>query len=281
MKKAFALSFLLFFLVACGQQPEPEIPEPSSAVVVELQPEPEPEPEPEPVIETETAERLAEEQKEIIIETIEHPPKLEVRDRTTIAEQMWEIYQGLDSYQFKTETGDWFARGEKVRLLPFDAFRRTDVKGTDGESYHEVFIDEIIFDREEKTATGYCTGDDDTTRRQCAAKGIFDIALVLDYTEFMIILPDDWVKAYLDVQPVDEDYAKYFIESRETFRVEYPDGVEMFFFPRAGLPLKVVKSAMESYRFDKVVINQVRPEDVIHRAREDIPAKEYFYNQNY
>lgn len=279
MRYAIALvAVALLVLAACKAPEAPPTPEvapslPAPAEKIEEAP-------PAAPAEDDTAERLAEEQKEKIIEYLETPPKLEPRDRTTIVEQMWDIASKLESYQFKTLAGAWFVRGEKVKHVPFNAIRKTDVMAG-GTKYREVFIDEVFFDREERTATGYCTGWDENVRKQCASLGILDIAFPLSYDELMIKLPEDWVKEYLGEVPTEEEYEKYYVKNVLTNKAVFKDGVQMFFNPRAGLPLQIILGPLDKVSFDDLVINQVRPEQVVHRSRSEIPPEEMFYQPKY
>jgi hypothetical protein len=294
MKKALALIVLLTILAACNQQqllekradepaaeptPEPAViaqtPEP--AVIVET---PEEEAEELPVLDDGTAERLAQEQAEKVSQSLETVPKATPTDRTTIVEQMYETYKGLESYQVKTFEGAYFVRGEKVRFLPRNAIRMLKVT-FNGKDYRDVYIDEIIFDREEKMATGYCFGYEEDTNQQCAHFELYDLPFPLVYTEHMRKLPDEWVREYLNKVPTNEEYEKYYVNDMETTRVHFPDGVQMFFNPRAGLPVWVLFPNDEKTVYDDMVINRVRPEDVIHRSRKDIPPAELFHRTNY
>ena len=284
MKRFLALIILLAALAACTQQPavvENQTPE-QAPVVPEEAPVPETPPAQAAPAETESeiAERLAREQAEKIAETITHPPKFEPRNRSTVAQQMWNTVSQLDSYQFKTQQGTFFVRGSAVRYLPRNPvvkhnFVRNNV------TFQEIYADEIIFDHAAKTATGYCTATLDNVKAKCEELRLYDIDFNLPYDEVAVKLPEDWVKDYLDAETVGEEYEKYYIKSIETTRVRFQDGTEIYFYPRAGLPLKVVKGPLESYTYDDMVINQARPEDVIHRAKKDIPQTEYFYKTPY
>jgi len=289
MKKLLAMLVLLTVLAACNQQqqldkradvpaaepaaePAVVVQEPEPAVIVET---PEEDAEEPPVLDDGTAERLAQEQADKIAESLETVPKATPSDRTTVVEQMYETYQGLKSYQFRTFEGTYFVRGEKVRMIPRNAIRMLKVT-FNGKEYRDVYIDEITFDREEKIATGYCFGFEEDVNRQCAHFELHDIPFPLVYTAHMRKLPDEWVKEYLNKVPVNEEYEKYYVNDMETTRVYFPDGIQMFFNPRAGLPVWVLFPNDEKTVYEDIVINRARPEDVIHRSRKDIPQTELF-----
>ena len=289
MKYLFAAMALLILLTACSGNPEGAIvaevidtdssveetvEEVDSQVIIET-------PERDSAIfEDDTAERLAQEQAEIIEEAIATPLKLQPGDRTSIVEQMYETYQQLESYQFKTFRGSWYIRGDKARLLPFDPIRFNRVQ--EGKNFfREIFIDEILFDLRGRTATGYCAGIDGTANRQCAALELYEVPFTLNYGEHMITLPHVWVEERLGEVPDREEHNKYTVQGIQTIRVTFQDGTEYYFYPRAGLPLRVVKGIHDKVIFDRLVINQVRPEDVIHRAKEQIPPEEAFFRATY
>jgi hypothetical protein len=281
MKHILALIVLMIIAAGCvaEQQAVPaEIPpaEPVPAAVPVPEPAAEERP---PAADDGTAERLAREQEERILETLEQPPKLAPRDRTTIVEQMWETYSALDSYQFRSAKGMWYVRGEKVRFLPVDAVMKSDVM-LNNKMYRQVLLDELVFDTEERTLTGYCFGFEESVNNQCANLELHDIAFPLTYGEFMIKLPHEWAREYLTKTPIAEEHEKYYVKNIETIRVRFEDGTEMYFFARAGLPVKIVRGT-EITSYDGLVVNQVRPEDVIHRSKKDIPASEAFSRTPY
>jgi hypothetical protein len=283
--KRFLAFLVLLAMVSCAvpQAPPKAAPEPTAQPVQEVPPAEEAiadEPEPSSPPEDDLAERLAQEQAEKIAEQLETPPKLEPRQRTTIGQQMWDIYSGIDSYQFKALTGAWFVRGEKVKYIPYKAIRLRDIT-IQGKLYRDAYADEIIFDRNDMTATAYCTGHDENIRQPCANLDITDKPFLLPYEPNMIKLPDNWLKEYKDKQPTLEEYEKYYVKNVLTTKAVYSDGVELYFFPKAGIPLQVVEGPLRKTVYDDIVVNQVRPEDVIHRSRSEIPEGELYFRQKY
>ena len=122
MRKIIALLALLLMISACTQQamPDERAAEATTPETTENIPEIPAEEEEEKTVmpQDDLAERLAREQAERIADTLEHPPKLEQRDRETFVEQMWKAYSLLESYKFRMPTGTWYVRGEKVKYLP-------------------------------------------------------------------------------------------------------------------------------------------------------------------
>jgi hypothetical protein len=284
MRKFLAFLVLLAMISCTVPQAPPEAaPEPIAQPIEEAQEAPEElvaeEPPRAPPADG-LAERLAQEQAEKIAKQLETVTKVEPRQRTTIGQQMWDVYSGIDSYQFKALTGAWFVRGEKVKFIPYNAIRLRDIT-IHGKLYRDAYADEIIFDREEKIATGYCTGNDENIRQPCANLDITDKPFPLPYEPNMIKLPDDWLKEYRERQPTLEEYEKYYVKNVLTTKAVYSDGVELYFFPKAGIPLQVVEGPLKKTVYDDIVINQVRPEDVIHRSRSEIPEGEIYYRPKY
>jgi hypothetical protein len=233
-----------------------------------------------PVLEDDTAERLAREQAAKIAEELNTVTKAEPGDRVTFVEQMLEHYNNLDSYQFKTERGTFYARGDKVRVLLNDpVIKYNVVRGNT--TYRQVYMDELIFDRDDKTATGYCAGITEAVNRYCAQLSLHDLDFPLAFSEHWTKMPDEWVREYSSQMSADEEYEKYYIDNRETARITFKDGTEMYFLEKGGVPMKIVKVPLTRVTYDSLVINSVRPEDVLHRSKLDIPAMESFYKPIY
>lgn len=282
MKKFLVMLIFLVFLAACQQK----------AMIGERAPGATPEEKIESVAPTtpaeeekivmpqdDLAERLAQEQAERIADALENPPKLEPRDRETFVEQMWKAYSLLESYKFRNAQGSWYIRGEKVKFLPVSPLILYDVKRGE-KTYRQVYLDELFFDVQEKTLTAYCFGFSESVNRQCAGLELYDLPFSLPYEQHMIKLPHDWVKEFMNKIPVNEEHEKYYVKNIETTRLKFEDGTEIYFFARAGLPLRIAKG-YDITNYEDVVNDQVRPEDVIHRSKKDIPAQETFYQTPY
>lgn len=297
MKKLIAL-FILLMLIGCSapksteQLNETVVAEPSEQVAVAEPSEQVAEPdsgaseqaekeERKQVLDDSLKEKVIQEQEQKIIETLENPPALPQRNRTTIAGEMWQVFSGIASYKFKTTTGTYYSRGDKVRaILRNPATKRGIIQN--GRLYDEIIIDEVILDRAGKTAMGYCFGYTELTRSNCASLKIDDkTGFNVSYDEFAIKMPDEWTRDYMTEKVSEEEHEKYFLESIETIRAKFSDGVEIYFNPLAGLPIKIIKGPLETIKFDGLTINQARPEDVIHRSRSEIPQTEAFYKQIY
>lgn len=281
MKRIFALLALLV-LASCAVPTEPTAPsEPVTVPFSEPAAVPVVGPVSEPVQPADnTAQRLADEQAQKIMEAISQPQHLPLRNRTTVVGDMWAVFQKLDSYHYKSPRGLFLARGDKLRYLPVKQVHLVDVV-SDGKKFNDVFIDEIIFDRAKKTATGYCAGYISDIAKQCITLGLAEIPFTLPYDQYYLKTPDDWSREYMSKPAVDEEYGKYFIKSVETVRVKFKDGAEMYFLPSIGLPLKIVQGPLEVTEYDGMLANRVRPEDVIHRSKSSIPAEDAFYRQIY
>ncbi len=296
MKQLIAAIVLALFLISCtapqsalDERAEEKVMAPAEGETPAEEPEApvadeqvESEEERRPSLNDDLAERLAAEQAAKIEESLGTVQKVEPRDRVTGIERMYETFKGIASYQFKTAKGKYFVRGEKVKFLPSDPFMKTNVQKGD-KLYRQIYIDEIIMDVPERLATGYCIGVEDDTSSQCAQLGLDDIAFSLPFDEYKTKLPQDWVVEYLNQVPTVEDAEKYYVKGLLTTLLRFTDNTEMYFFPKAGLPVQVVPKGdpLKKQVYDDIVVNQVNPEDVIHRSRADIPAYEAFYKPNY
>jgi hypothetical protein len=286
MKKIIALIFLLILASCTAQapklderavQPEQTTEATQTEEITETSVEEPPEPVP---VDDGTAERLAQEQAERIIESIETVQKLPPRDRTTIVEQMWQAFSGIDSYQYRSPKGVYYVRGTKIKLWPYEPIIKRNVQAED-KIIKEAYIDEIFIDRQTQKATGYCTGRLVDAKAHCADNQLFDVPFSIPYSEVNTKLPEDWLKEYVNQMPVDEEPDKYTIKNILTTRVVFSDEVEMYFFTKAGLPIQIIKSRLERINYDDLVINRVRPEDIIHRTKAEIPPEEPFYRPQY
>ena len=290
MKRIIAL-FVLLLLIGCSapkpveQLNETPIVAPSETVVVA---EPDSgaderaeKQERKQVLDDSLKEKVIQEQEKRIVEAVQNPPPLPQRNRTTVAGEMWKTFSGIDSYKFKTFTGAYYVRGDKVRIVLRSPITKRGVT-QNGKNYPEIIVDEVILDRTARSAIGYCFGITEQTRNNCANLELSDsTGFSLPYEEFAIKMPEDWVKEYMTEKVTEEESQKYFLGTIETTKVKFNDGVEMYFYPKAGLPIKIIKGPQEMIVFDSLIPNQARPEDVIHRARNSIPPTELFYAQIY
>ena len=219
-------------------------------------------------------------QEQRIEESLAHPEKFAPRNHTNEVGELIEAAEpSLQSYQFRTSKGTFYVRGGVVRYLLLSPILKHNV-ARDSVNYTELYLDEIIVDRNAKTAKAYCFGFTDTTRKQCARLQLADIDFDMQYDVANPKLPEDWAREFASKEVTASDEQKYYLNSIETTRLQFPNGGELYMLPKAGLPIKVVVSPLEGYTFDNFVINQVRPEDITHRSKTDIPPQEAFY-KNY
>lgn len=290
MRKIVALIILAVVLSACTAQPPTDETAQEQAIPAEQAITEEPEKTIEELKEQvkeqvqeqgkQIAERLAQEQEQKIIETVQEPPKLAPRDRTTIIEQMQKTASQLESYQYRTSKGSFFVRGDKIRIKLLEPIIKHNFKRAD-KNYDQVIFDEIIINRADKTATAYCAGFTEGVRLQCENKKLWDLDFPIPYEEVNPKTPEDLTAEYVNEQPTAEEPDKYYINSVLTTRVALKNGAEIYFYPKAGLPVRVVLGPLEKVDFEDLVINQVRPEDVTHRSRKDIPSSEIFTKPQY
>lgn len=287
MKKLLVLLIILV-LVACARQPatlEQRAPAENATPAVTVTPAENIA----PAVEVTPAEQREEADEELrqkviaqeearIQEALAHPEKFAPRNRSnTVGDALSDTFSTIKSYQYRTTRGTFFVLGDKIRYVLTDPIRITHVSRA-GENYSEIYLDEVIIGRGAKTATGYCAGFTDAVRKQCANLQLFDLDFPLVYDSYNPKLPEDWSREFSAKEVSNEGEQKYYLNSIETTLVQFADGTAMYISPKAGLPIKVVTEPLVSTTFDNLVVNQVKPENVIHRSRADIPPDEVFHS---
>jgi hypothetical protein len=286
MKKYLIFVVLLLMISCTARQPALDQRSPEDAaeaaaaenvtpsVIVESPPE---QRETMPVPSDDLRQKVIAQQEERIEDSLAHPEKFTPRNHTNeVGKLMADAAPSLQSYQFRTSKGTFYVRGGLVRYLLLTPLLKHNVQ-RDSVNYTELYLDEIIVDRNAKTAKAYCFGFTDTTRKQCARIQIADLDFALPYDEANPKLPEDWAREFETKEVTGSDEQKYYLNSVETTRLQFLNGSELYILPKAGLPIKVVFGPLDAITFDNFVINQVRPEDVVHRSKSDIPPQEPFY----
>lgn len=282
--KLFSILTLLILLVSCAPAPSKEKLVSEPVIGPEEKPKPKVQIKPPTKPDEELAEKLAKEQEEKIKEEISKIPKFEPRDRVTAIEQFWMMYaQNITSYQFRYPgKGAYFVRGDKAKLLPDDAIILSSYTDEEGKVWRQARLDAIYLDLNEKTAVGYCEGIyEEEINKVCAKKELYDKPFKVNYSDYKIELPHEWMLAYQDKAPVREEQDKYYIKGRQTTMLAFSDGVQFFIDPRNGLPVRVVVGSLNKHDFEDLVVNQVRDVDVKHRKKSEIPQEEFFYKPKY
>jgi hypothetical protein len=146
-------------------------------------------------------------------------------------------YKGPETKEFSYI---FLVKGTKIKYSVYPTYKVIDV---DADSYDTIYIDTTS-----KTAQAYCDN------RQCKAKGK---KADLDYGKYYIKTPLDWVNSIESANKISEQL----IQSRNTLKILTNDGT-MWVDNYYGVPLQV-ESSGNIYEFQKMVVNDVKDEEVI------------------
>ncbi len=240
------------------------------------------------------------EEVEVVEEKVEEKPAEQPKEKTAaevIAEEETvsppkprsKIYDFLDvfrkkveSYSFTYKRDSYSVRGKKFKIILSNAPTAKGV--TFGEVEKNLFYyDTIYVDRAAKTAMAYCEGHTSLVNRQCADLELYDLALPVSFSDYNLLLPEDWLYNYLDKTPSEMDPNKYYIDGRVTSFVKFEGNpqVELNFDPGTGLVLRADQkegtALIARNDYEKLATNRVRDVDVIHRSKSEIPSEEAFY----
>jgi len=103
------------------------------------------------------------------------------------------------------------------------------------------------------------------------------------FGEYDILLPEDWLMAYLNKEPAQIEENKYYIDGRAATYVKFEEipAVELNIDPGTGLVMRADKKSgsqlVERVDYEEISADRVRDVDVIHRTRSEIPTSETFY----
>ena len=216
--------------------------------------------------------------------------KAEATEETTSPpQQRTKMYRFLDtfaknvkSYQFEYKANKYFVKGTRYKIILLTPVIVKYAKF--GEIEKNIFYyDTVYLDRATKTAIAFCEGHESHVNSQCTDLNLFDLAYLADYKKYDILLPEDWMFNYLNLDPNQVEENKYYIKGRSSVFVKFnlDPTVELNIDPGTGLILQADQKrgsqliARNSY--DKLVSNEVRDIDVQHRSKSEIPTSEPFY----
>jgi len=212
-----------------------------------------------------------------------------MEETTTAPQQRTKMYKFLDifakevkSYEFKYKKDSHLTKGTKHKII---LYLPGIVKGV---SFGDVkknyfYYDTVYLDRAAKTAVAYCEGHNEQVNKQCAEYALYDLGYPVNYKDYEITLPEDWLFSYLNKEPNFIEDNKYYIESRASTFVRFNEDpvIEMSMDPGTGLPLRVDKKKgnqlLARYDYENLVSNKVRDIDMEHRSKSEIPTTEVFY----
>lgn len=244
---------------------------------------------------TETATNLpetAQQEETIPAETqAQELPIIEATEETEPAERT-PLYDFLDTfakkvsgYQFIHKSDQYFVKGTKLKIV-LDKPRVARQVKLNGIAYSLFYYDTVYVDRAAKKATAYCEGRETELNRQCVKMNLHDVPYAVPFSEYNILLPEDWLFSFLDKNPVRIDKDKYIVLGKSahsyTFR-QGDDSTELFFDDITGLPVRADQikygRLISRYDYEFLASNKVRDVDVIYRSQSEIPSEEYFYKR--
>ncbi len=216
-----------------------------------------------------------------------------MEETTSEPQKRTKMYRFLDtfakdvkSYQFKYKKDSYFTKGTRYKII---LYLPSIVKGvTFGDATKSYFYyDTVYVDRAGKTAVAYCEGHNEQVNKQCAEFELYDLGYPVNYDDYEITLPEDWLFSYLNKEPSFIDDNKYYIQGRASVFLKFNEEpvIEMSMDPGTGLPLRVDQKKgnqiLGRYDYENLASNKVRDVDMEHRTKSEIPTTDAFYTQNW
>jgi hypothetical protein len=223
-----------------------------------------------------------EEEKETITPAIQ-TKEISFLNKDNVMDYLVELFaKKIQSYKFTINEGEVLVRGNQYKLT-LKIVDRVLLRDEETQKTSQNVITTIYFDRNKKTAIGYCEGKDTGIRRECEKKELLDVPRTLNFFDYDIILPEDllWEFFKKEVDFVETD--KYYANGKKTIRVHFKEDdirYDVFFDETSGLPLRVIKIKdvqTITYDFNRFSFNTVKKNEVIHRNLHEIPSEEYFF----
>ncbi len=237
--------------------------------------------------EAETEEEPLEITEELTEEEIAEFEESASIDASDLPGQLMKTYtEDVEGYKYNYR-GDWyFVRGDniKVKLGESEQYTRQDVGD---EHYAVFFVDTVYMSVINKTAVGYCEGNDPRLgNRRCAELELIDVPYPLIYGNFYTKRPDEWLFEVYTLDPeIKTETGYYYLGPRKVKRLEYQDGpkqVILYFDDKVGLPVKIQtfinEQPSEIWLYDFLSINTVKEKNMRHRTADEISSKEGFYS---
>gem|GEM_PF-3975113 len=208
-------------------------------------------------------------------------------DASDLLKSLMKTYtEEVESYKYNHNSDWYFIYGNhiKIKLSESRQFVNQRIQGND---YPLFVIDTVYLDILNKTATGYCEGNDPRLgKRRCAELDIIDIPFPVNYGQFYTKKPDEWLFEVYTLDPeVKTETGDYYLGPRKVKRLEYQDGIKqviMFYDETIGLPVKIQSfingQPNEIVLYDLLSINTVKKKHVDHRSADEISSKEGFYS---
>lgn len=195
------------------------------------------------------------------------PPEEEKIHATTL-KAMKDLYtEKVTSYTFQYGEYQYSIRGDRLKIELDDPAYKRNVELPDGSSKPLFYYDVVYVHLPSKNATAYCEGYGGDLRRQCQKLEIEDIPLDIDYEEYQIALPHEWLMQFsTNATVVSVEPGKYYVRNRAVTRFML-DGYEVYIDPRNGLPIQIIHTGTEEQiDFHNLVINGVPSKEMEHRT---------------
>jgi len=196
------------------------------------------------------------------------PAEAEETHATTL-KAMKDLYsEKVESYTFRYGENQYAVRGDRLKITLDDPDYKRNIELPDGAFANLFYFDVIYVHLPTKNATAYCEGYDTDLRRQCESLEISDIPLEIDYSDYQIALPHEWlIQFYTNSTVEDVQAGKYYIRNREVTRFNL-EGYEVNIDPRNGLPVQII-DAQGQIDYPDLVINSVFENEMRHRTYTD------------
>jgi hypothetical protein len=209
-------------------------------------------------------------------------------ETTTPSQARTKMYKFLDtfatnvkSYQFKFKTDNYYVKGTRYKIILDSSIIVKHVQF--GDIKKDLFYyDTVYVDRAAKTAIAFCEGHKSQVNTQCTKLNLYDLAYPVNYKDYDIILPEDWLFANLDKEPSEFEGNKYYVKGRSSVfvRIETNPALELSIDPGTGLTMqadtKDGPKLVSRNQYLDLVSNEVRDVDVQHRSKSEIPSSEAF-----
>ena len=208
-------------------------------------------------------------------------------DAKDLLEQLMKTYtEDVESYKYNF-AGDWYYfRGNKMKIKLGESIHYSS-QDIAGKHYPVFYIDTVYIDIINKTATGYCEGNDPRLgNKKCAELDLQDVQYPLNYAHFYTKRPDEWLFEVYTLDPeVKTETGNYYLGPRKVKRLEYTGGLKkviMYYDESIGLPIKINTFINDQFSkvwlYDFLSINTVKDKHVRHRSADEISSKEGFYS---
>jgi hypothetical protein len=191
--------------------------------------------------------------------------------------------KNVKSYQFKFKINNYYVKGTRYKIILDSPIIVKYVQFGDLKK-NLFYYDTVYVDRAAKTAIAFCEGHKSQVNTQCTDLNLYDLAYPVDYKDYDIILPEDWLFANLDKEPSTLEANKYYVKGRASVfvRIETDPALELSIDPGTGLVMqadtKKGSQLISRNEYTGIVSNLVRDVDVQHRSKEEIPTNEAFNN---